>query len=201
MATREHYKDLESLVVERWKRPNALLLKAFFSAFSSPISVSKGDILLDLNDESYGLYFVLEGVVIEFGQDETGALIIPQVFQKAGLILNSNLINPGASAKTRYKTASPVTYIRVDQSVIESFKNRDGFGELFFTLQQIFLHQARAHFIHLLHFNPIEHIAWIHANQPLIYTTLTKIQLAAFLGVSRATLFRVLGAFKASKVH
>jgi len=87
---------------------------------------------------------------------------------------------------------TPTRILTMDQDVLESFQKKDGFDEVFFVIQQHLLTQVRTHFQHLLQLSPVQHYIWIFHHKPLLVEALTRNQMAAFLGISRATFFRLL---------
>ena len=82
--------------------------------------------------------------------------------------------------------------MRLDQTIWEQLQTEPGCDELLFIIQQRILDHVRGHFRRLLHTSPLEHYRWITKESPALVKGFTRDQMAAYLGVSRATFFRLL---------
>jgi hypothetical protein len=94
---------------------------------------------------------------------------------------------------------TPVLMMKMEGNDLKELLKEPGFDEVFFVLQQHLLAQVRAHFLNLLHLSPLKHYEWLLMEKPWLVKTLTRNQLAAFLGVSRATFFRLLAKHESNR--
>lgn len=168
------------------------LIDEFCAAFSSPQVLPKKTVLIRLDDASTHLHFILDGAVLELGEDDRGQLTVNQDYGPGEFVFNFHRHLTRLPSKTVYQCVTPTRLLTMDQDVLESFQKKDGFDEVFFVIQQHLLTQVRAHFQHLLQLSPVQHYIWIFHHKPWLVEALTRNQMAAFLGISRATFFRLL---------
>jgi len=168
------------------------LIDEFCAAFSLPQVLPKKTVLIRLDDASMHLHFVLQGTVVEFGEDDRSQMTVPQAFGPGEFVFNFQRHLTHLPSKTVYQCVTPTRLVTMDQDVLASFQKKEGSDEVFFVIQQHLLTQVRAHFQHLLHLTPVQHYIWIFHHKPWLAKSLTRNQMAAFLGISRATFFRLL---------
>ncbi len=172
------------------------LLDRFCGDFSTPYMVSKNTLLIRADDASTHLHFIIQGTVAEFGEDDRHYMTVPQVFGPGEFVLNVQRHTTLLPAKSTYRCLTPVRMVVMDQETLHAFQRDLEFGEVFFVIQQHLLAQVRTHFLHLLKLSPSEHYSWILTQKPWMAQALTRNQMAAFLGVSRATFFRLLSKYR-----
>lgn len=157
-----------------------------------PLTIGKGSELVVTSDASTHVYFLLEGAVAELGRDEHGGLLIPIAFGPGQWFMNLQRWTSGKTADAPYVCLSAVKLLRIDQTIWEQLGQEPGYDELHFIVQQRMLDHVRAHFRRLLHESPLDHYRWILKEAPALVKGFTRDQMAAYLGVSRATFFRLL---------
>lgn len=162
------------------------------SQFEGPLTINKGSELIVHGDASSHLYFLLEGAVAEIGRDEQGGLLIPAAFQPGQWFFNLERHTTGKTAQSPFVCLNTIRLMRLNQTFWEQIDQEPGYDELLFLIQQRMLDYVRSHFKRLLHETPLEHYRWIQANAPALVKGFTRDQMAAYLGVSRATFFRLL---------
>lgn len=168
------------------------IMTRFINAFSAPISLAKNHEIIVRDDASTNLYFIIEGCVYELSERDGGPPRIPQAYTSNDFVFNHHRFTTGRPAETRYIVSRPSTVICLDQLTLEEFHKEAHFDELFFVVCQIMLKNTREHFIHLLHQKPLDHYTWLLAHSPELCSSLTRNHMAAYLGISRATFFRIL---------
>ncbi len=160
--------------------------------FEGPLTIRKGSELIVHGDASLHLYFIVEGVIAEIGRDDQGGLLIPNAFLPGQWLLNLQRHTLGKTADSPYICLTKVQIMRLDQNVWAQLMQDSGYDELLFILQQRILDHVRGHFRRLLHLSPTEHYRWLLNEAPTLVHGFTRDQMAAYLGVSRATFFRLL---------
>ena len=168
------------------------LVQYVTSQFEGPLTISKGSELVVHGDASTHVYFLLDGTVAEIGRDDQGGLLIPTAFRAGQWFFNLQRHTTGKTAESPFVCVSNVQVMRLDQTLWEQLQSEPGCDELLFIIQQRILDQVRGHFIRLLHTSPLEHYQWILKESPTLVKDFTRDQMAAYLGVSRATFFRLL---------
>jgi CRP-like cAMP-binding protein len=168
------------------------LVQYVTSQFEGPLTISKGSELVVHGDASTHVYFLLDGTVAEIGRDDQGGLLIPTAFQAGQWFFNLQRHTTGKTAESPFVCVSNVQVMRLDQTLWEQLQSEPGCDELLFIIQQRILDQVRGHFRRLLHTSPLEHYQWILKESPTLVKDFTRDQMAAYLGVSRATFFRLL---------
>ena len=173
---------------------NALrpVIREFTQMFEGPIPLHKGQHVITKGDSHKNLFFILDGVIAEIGRDEQGGLYIPSAYESLQWCTNMETMLTGKKAQQSYVCLTPTLIMQVNASVIEELALQAGKDELVFILNQRFLNHVRSHFFRLLHNSPKQHYAWMKENAPLSLQAFTRDQLAAYLGIGRATLFRML---------
>ena len=162
------------------------------SQFEGPLTISKGSELVVHGDASTHIYFLIEGSVAEIGRDDHGGLLISTAFQPGQWFFNLQRHTTGKTAQSPFVCLSMVQVMRLDQTLWEQLIQEPGGDELLFILQQRILNQVRGHFRRMLHETPLDHYRWILREAPALVKDFTRDQMAAYLGVSRATFFRLL---------
>lgn len=192
--------DLKGLILSKLKgRVHPDAIEEFFNLFSSPIHISRGDSIISLEDASTHLYFLADGIVAEIGRNTNGQVLIPNAYSKGSFIFNYHWFADRTPSITTYKSLTKATYLRLNQHDLFRLLETAEFEEIFFVIQQIILNQTRSHFIRLLHLKPKEYFEWMLKNQPWLISNFSRNHLAAYMGVSRATLFRILEKHKSSR--
>ena len=168
------------------------LVHTMTEQFEGPLTYNKGSELIVHGDASTHLYFLLDGAVAEIGRDEQGGLLISTAFQPGQWFLNLRRHTSGKTAESPYVCLTSVKIMRLDQRFFDTLVLEPGYDEVLFILHQRILDHVRGHFRRLLHLAPKEHYAWILKECPMLVHGFTRDQMAAYLGVSRATFFRLL---------
>ena len=168
------------------------LVQYVTSQFEGPLTISKGSELVVHGDASTHVYFLLDGTVAEIGRDDQGGLLIPTAFQAGQWFFNLQRHTTGKTAEIPFVCVSSVQVMRLNQTIWEQLQSEPGCDELLFIIQQRILDHVRGHFRRLLHTSPLEHYQWILKESPALVKGFTRDQMAAYLGVSRATFFRLL---------
>jgi len=168
------------------------IIRAFTELFEGPFRLNKGQRLISKGDLSKNLFFILNGAVAEIGHNEQGGLYILSAYESLQWCANLETMLTGKKAQNSYVCQKSTLFMKVDASILDEFALHAGKDEVVFILNQRFLNHVRSHFLRLLHYSPQQHYAWMKENAPLLLETFTREQLAAYLGVGRATLFRML---------
>ena len=166
--------------------------ETFCDLFSPLIMYNKGDKIIFESDASMHIFFLLEGVIAEIGRTNHGALYIPRAMTRNSWFYNIERSISGRTSTTEYTCLTKVALLRCRESDFQNLRQHEAFEELFFTLNQRILGDTRSHFMRLLHMTPRAHYQWLSANNPDLIKFLTRNQMAAYLGISRATFFRLL---------
>lgn len=174
-------------------------IQRFCSAFSLPILAQKREEIIRKDDASRHLHFILRGTIAEIGEDEKNSLTVPNVYGPGDFVFNLQRHTTRLPSKTAYRCMTPVLMMKMEGNDLKELLEEPGFDEVFFVLQQHLLAQVRAHFLNLLHLSPLKHYEWLLMEKPWLVNTLTRNQLAAFLGVSRATFFRLLAQHESNR--
>lgn len=161
-------------------------------AFKGPIYFKRGDILIQQDENSQHLFYLLKGCVIESRIDGDKNMTLSKVHSSGDFIFSLQDFTTGLLSQTIFTCKTAVSLLKLDQKILHQFQKMKGFDILFFIIQQSMLGSDRDYTFRLQSMSPADHYRWLKEHSSFITENLTRDQMAAYLGISRATFYRIL---------
>lgn len=186
-------KRLQSDLLKGISEDNALYphIVELVGHFKGPLAFIKGQSLILKKDRHRNVFFILKGAVVEYGRTELGGPMVPNGYTSEQWCMNLSVHSEKKTADFSYKCLSETLVMKLDETYWDALLHQPIYDEIQFIINQRFLSQERDHYYRLVHLTPLEHLQWVKEKNPTLFEALTKDELAAILGISRATLFRM----------
>jgi len=171
---------------------NRLWLERLVEAYDGPHLLNPGDFLWDMGDTRNDYYFILEGLVSEYWINDFGESFIYAFIGSQEFCVNEFQMLFGAPSKSRLQVIQPTWVMVLRQEKESEFRNGNTpWEQLSYEVGKRILEKRRER-IRWLSGAKEEHLRQVITNYPGLLNHATKEQIARYLGVSRATAYRLL---------
>lgn len=171
---------------------NRLWIKKLLEAYEGPVLLNPGDLLWDMGDTRNDYYFILEGLVSEYWINDFGESFIYAFIGPKEFCVNEFQMLFGAPSKSRLEVIQPTWVMVLRQEKECEFRNGSTpWEQLSYEVGKRILEKRRER-IRCLSGPKGEHLLQVITKYPGLLNHATKEQIARYLGVSRATAYRLL---------
>ena len=172
--------------------PNRLWITNLSEAYEGPFLLNPGDLLWDMGDTRNDYYFILEGLISEYWIHDFGESFIYTLIGPKEFCVNEFHLLFGAPSKSRLEVIQPTWIMVLRQEKEFEFRNGSTpWEQLSYEVGKRILEKRRER-IRWLSGPKGEHLRQVITKYPGLLIHATKEQIAQYLGVSRATAYRLL---------
>lgn len=170
---------------------NRLWINQLSEAYEGPLLLNPGDVLWDMGDTRNDYFFILEGLVSEYWINDFGESFIYAFIGSQEFCVNEFQLLFGAPSKSRLEVIQPTWVMVLSQEKESEFRNGNTpWEQLSYEVGKRILEKRRER-IRWLSGPKEEHLRHVITNYPGLLNHATKEQIARYLGVSRATAYRL----------
>jgi len=170
---------------------NRLWLERLVEAYDGPHLLNPGDLLWDMGDTRNDYFFVLDGLVSEFWVNDCGESFIYAFIGPKEFCVNESHMLFKAPSKSRLQVIQPTWVMVLRQEKESEFRNGNtAWEQLSYEVGKRILEKRRER-IRWLSGPKGEHLRQVITKYPGLLNHATKEQIARYLGVSRATAYRL----------
>jgi|1048.fasta_scaffold09675_4 CRP-like cAMP-binding protein len=194
-----HEEDAFSILVASFKRflgdnfdrYQPWLLK-LASLYEGPILLNPGEVLWDMGETRADHFFVVDGFLSEYWINDFGEAFIYAFIGSREFCVNEFKYLYGEPSRSRLEVLQPTRVLKLKQEAERELRNEASpWEQLSFEVGREILAKRRER-IRWLSSSKEVHLEQLAAKYPVLLKHSTKEHLAAYLGVSRATVYRLI---------
>lgn len=194
-----HQEDSFAILLESYKRLlgdnfdayQPWLLK-LASLYEGPVTLNPGEVLWDMGETRADHYFVVDGFLSEYWINDFGEAFIYAFIGSREYCVNEFKYLFGEPSRSRLEVLQPTRVLRLSQEAERELRNEASpWEQLSYEVGREILAKRRER-IRWLSTKKEEHLQKLAAKYPELLKHGTKEHLAAYLGVSRATVYRLI---------
>ena len=166
--------------------------KDLVARYEGPIEYKPGELLWDMDDTRSDHFFVLDGLVAEVWKSSSDESFIYAFVGGGEYCVNEFQYLLGAPSRSRFEVIQPTRVLILRQEEEHQVRHTSSpWEQLSFEVGRTILKKRRER-LRLLSGDRESHLLYIFEKHPGAQTWATKEQLASYMGVSRATIYRIL---------
>jgi CRP-like cAMP-binding protein len=183
--------SFKSLLGDNFDRYETWLVR-LASLYEGPITLNPGDVLWDVGEMRADHFFILDGLLSEYWINDFGESFIYAFVGQGEYCVNEFRYLFGEPSRSRFEVLQPTRVLKLRQEVeVELRSDESPWEQLSYEVGRGVLAKRRER-IRWLTCPKSEHLEKVIAKYPDLLENGTKVHIARYLGVSRATVYRLI---------